>query len=84
MCFIFVSTFQVFQQEIEGKEVCLDFIIPVNRETIVTDAKKAALAIQASTARVILIFCWYTDARQVLIELAKRNVGKHLTLISSC
>ncbi|KAM6987498.1 extracellular calcium-sensing receptor-like [Tautogolabrus adspersus] len=43
---------QVFQKEIFGKGVCLEFIETTMPETIVTDAKRAALTIQASTARV--------------------------------
>ncbi|XP_029964640.1 extracellular calcium-sensing receptor-like [Salarias fasciatus] len=65
---------QVFQKEVEGKGVCLEFIEKVHRETIETDAKQAALTIQAATARVILIFCWYTDVKKVFKELAKINV----------
>ncbi|XP_069004381.1 extracellular calcium-sensing receptor-like [Embiotoca jacksoni] len=65
---------QVFQEEIEGKGVCLEFIETVGRETIVNDAKRAALTIQASTARVIVIFCWYTDVKRLFQELAERNV----------
>lgn len=67
--------FQVFKQEVEGKGVCLEFIETVRRETIESDAKRVALTIQASTARVILIFCWYTDVKKVFLELAKRNVS---------
>ncbi|KAM3616780.1 uncharacterized protein V6R79_023354 [Siganus canaliculatus] len=65
---------QVFQEEIEGKGVCLEFIETVHRETIDSDARRAAATIQAATSRVILIFCWYTDVKQVLLELLKRNV----------
>ncbi|XP_026169703.1 extracellular calcium-sensing receptor-like [Mastacembelus armatus] len=65
---------QEFQKETEGKGVCLEFIETVYRETIVNDARRVALTIQASTARVILIFCWYTDVKKLFVELAKRNV----------
>ncbi|XP_047450498.1 extracellular calcium-sensing receptor-like [Mugil cephalus] len=65
---------QVFQEEVKGKGVCLEFIEPVKRQTIASDVERAALTIQASTARVILIFCWYTDVKQLLLELVKRNV----------
>ncbi|XP_026153822.1 extracellular calcium-sensing receptor-like [Mastacembelus armatus] len=65
---------QVFQKETEGKGVCLEFIETVYRETIVNDARRVALTIQASTVRVILIFCWYTDVKKLFVELAKRNV----------
>ncbi|XP_037631622.1 extracellular calcium-sensing receptor-like [Sebastes umbrosus] len=73
---------QAFQEETQGKGVCLEFIETVHRETIVSDARRVALTIQASTARVILIFCWYTDARTILLELAKRNVTDRQFLAS--
>ncbi|XP_028275894.1 extracellular calcium-sensing receptor-like [Parambassis ranga] len=73
---------QVFKQEVEGKGVCLEFIETVRRETIESDAKRVALTIQASTARVILIFCWYTDVKKVFLELAKRNVTDRQFLAS--
>ncbi|KAM9358877.1 extracellular calcium-sensing receptor-like [Symphorus nematophorus] len=73
---------QVFQEEIKGKGVCLEFIETVRRETIVSDARQAALTIQASTARVILIFCWYTDVKKVFLELAKINVTDRQFLAS--
>ncbi|XP_037631629.1 extracellular calcium-sensing receptor-like [Sebastes umbrosus] len=73
---------QAFQEETKGKGVCLEFIETVQRETIVSDARRAALTIQASTARVILIFCWYTDVRTLFLELAKRNVTDRQFLAS--
>ncbi|XP_018555891.1 LOW QUALITY PROTEIN: extracellular calcium-sensing receptor-like [Lates calcarifer] len=73
---------QVFQEEIQGKGVCLEFIETVHRETILSDARRAALTIQASTARVILIFCWYTDVKKLFLELAKRNVTDRQFLAS--
>ncbi|XP_070685466.1 extracellular calcium-sensing receptor-like [Pempheris klunzingeri] len=73
---------QTFQEEIQGKGVCLEFIETVHRATIVSDARRAALTIQASTARVILIFCWYTDVKKLLLELAKRNVTDRQFLAS--
>lgn len=56
--------------------MCVEFIETVNRETLKTDARRIALTIQAATARVILIFCWYIDAKEILLELAKRNVSE--------
>ena len=53
----------------------MEFIEAVNRETIVNDARRAALKIKDSTATVILIFCWYTDVKKLFLELAKRNVS---------
>ncbi|KAM6932520.1 extracellular calcium-sensing receptor-like [Lycodopsis pacificus] len=43
---------QAFQEETRGKGVCLEFIETVFKETIVSDASRVALTIQASTARV--------------------------------
>ncbi|KAF7647555.1 hypothetical protein LDENG_00170740 [Lucifuga dentata] len=65
---------QVFQEEVQGKGVCLAFIETLTRQTIVSDARQAALTVQASSARVILIFSWYTDVRQLFLELVQRNV----------
>lgn len=76
MFVILTSIFQVFQEEIQGQGLCLEFIETVRRETIVSDARRVALTIQASTARVILIFCWYTDVKKIFLELANRNVSK--------
>uniref|UniRef100_A0A3Q3FWB4 Olfactory receptor C family, r1 n=1 Tax=Labrus bergylta TaxID=56723 RepID=A0A3Q3FWB4_9LABR len=69
-------------KEIFGKGVCLEFIETLMAETIVTDVKRAALTIQASTARVILIFCWYTEVKKLLLELVKRNVTDRQFLAS--
>ncbi|KAK0141167.1 Extracellular calcium-sensing receptor [Merluccius polli] len=73
---------QVFQEEIEGSGVCLAFLEAVSRETIKEDARRAAETIQQSTARVILIFCWYTDVRELFLQLAKRNVTDRQFLAS--
>ena len=40
-----------------------------------SDARRAALRIQASIARVILVFSWYTDVRELFLQLAKINVS---------
>ena len=55
--------------------MCLEFIETVHRETIESDARRVALTIQASTARVILIFCLYIDVKTIFLELAKINVS---------
>ncbi|XP_074535650.1 extracellular calcium-sensing receptor-like [Halichoeres trimaculatus] len=73
---------QVFQREIQGKGLCLEFIETLKAETIVADAKRSALTIQASTARVILIICWYTEVKKLLLELARRNVTNRQFLAS--
>lgn len=46
----------------------------LSRENIGVDAKRTAATIQRSTARVILIFTWYTDVRELFLQLAKINV----------
>lgn len=66
---------QVFQEVTRGKGVCLAFVETLQRETIVRDARRAALAIRASTARVILVFSWYTDVRELFHQLHKINVS---------
>ncbi|XP_033847471.1 extracellular calcium-sensing receptor-like [Periophthalmus magnuspinnatus] len=65
---------KVIQEEIEGKGVCLDFVISVHRSSIQIDAKRAADAIQASSARVIFIVSWYTDVIHIFAELVARNI----------
>ncbi|KAK9520990.1 hypothetical protein VZT92_020840 [Zoarces viviparus] len=73
---------QAFQEETRGKGVCFEFIETVLKETIVSDASRVALTIQASTARVILVFCWYTEIKEVFLELAKINVTDRQFLAS--
>jgi len=52
----------------------LAFSEALNRETIKKDARRAAATIQRSTARVIMVFTWYTDVRELFLQLAKINV----------
>ncbi|KAM9359546.1 extracellular calcium-sensing receptor-like [Symphorus nematophorus] len=73
---------KVFQDETQGKGVCLAFVETLQRQNIVSDARRAALKIQASTARVILIFSWYTDVRELFLQLAKINVADRQFLAS--
>nr|XP_049580882.1 extracellular calcium-sensing receptor-like [Syngnathus scovelli] len=73
---------KVFQEESEGSGVCLSFVETLNRENIVNDARRAALAIKASSARVILIFTWYTDVRELFLQLAQLNVTDRQFLAS--
>nr|XP_040049307.1 extracellular calcium-sensing receptor-like [Gasterosteus aculeatus aculeatus] len=73
---------QAFQEATHGKGVCLEFIETVLKETIASDASRVALTIQASTARVILVFCWYTEIKKVFLELAKMNVTDRQFLAS--
>lgn len=56
--------------------MCLAFVETLQRENIVSDARRAALTIQASNARVVLIFTWYTDVRELFLQLANINVRK--------
>ncbi|XP_062275840.1 extracellular calcium-sensing receptor-like [Scomber scombrus] len=73
---------KVFQEETQGAGVCLAFVETLQREKIVSGARRAALTIQASTARVILIFTWYTDVRELFLQLAKINVTDRQFLAS--
>ncbi|XP_014913696.1 olfactory receptor CR1 [Poecilia latipinna] len=73
---------KVFQEEIQGAGVCLSFVETLQRENIVSDASRAALAIQASTAKVILIFTWYTDVMELFLQLEKLNVTDRQFLAS--
>ncbi|KAM9734207.1 olfactory receptor CR1 [Menidia menidia] len=73
---------KVFQEGIQGAGVCLAFIETLERENIVRDAKRAALTIKASTAKVILIFTWYTDVMELFQQLAKMNVTDRQFLAS--
>lgn len=65
---------QVFQEEIQGAGVCLSFLETLQRENIESEARRAALTIQASTAKVILIFAWFTDVIELFLQLEKLNV----------
>ncbi|XP_056297280.1 extracellular calcium-sensing receptor-like [Pseudoliparis swirei] len=73
---------KVFQEETQGAGVCLAFVETLQRENIVSDARRAALTIQASTAKVILIFSWYTEVRELFLQLAKINVTDRQYLAS--
>ncbi|XP_023817608.2 olfactory receptor CR1 [Oryzias latipes] len=73
---------KVFQESIQENSVCLAFVETLQRETIVSDAKRAALTIQASTAKVILIFTWYTDVIELFHQLSKLNVTDRQFLAS--
>lgn len=71
---LFFFTFQIFQEGIQEAGVCLAFVQILQRETIVSDARRAALTIQASTAKVILVITWYTDVKELFVQLANLNV----------
>ncbi|XP_024299053.2 extracellular calcium-sensing receptor-like [Oncorhynchus tshawytscha] len=73
---------QVFEEEIRGTGVCLAFFETLNRANLVRDVKRAADTVQASTARVILVFLWYTDMGALLLELGRRNVTDRQFLAS--
>uniref|UniRef100_A0A671Y939 Olfactory receptor C family, r1 n=1 Tax=Sparus aurata TaxID=8175 RepID=A0A671Y939_SPAAU len=70
------------KEETQGKGVCLAFVETLQRENIVSDARQAALRIQASNAKVILVFSWYTDVRELFLQLAKINVTNRQFLAS--
>lgn len=57
--------------------MCLAFVETLQRENIVRDARRAALTIQASAARVILIFTWYTDVLELFLQLDKLDVRNY-------
>ncbi|XP_018555885.1 extracellular calcium-sensing receptor-like [Lates calcarifer] len=73
---------KIFQEETQEAGVCLAFVETLSRENTVNDARQAALTIQASTARVILIFTWYTDVRELFLQLMKINVSDRQFLAS--
>ncbi|XP_015227933.1 PREDICTED: extracellular calcium-sensing receptor-like isoform X1 [Cyprinodon variegatus] len=73
---------KVFQEAIQGAGICLSFVETLQRENIVSDARRAALAIQASTVKVILIFTWYTDVMELFLQLEKLNVTDRQFLAS--
>ncbi|KAF7653767.1 hypothetical protein LDENG_00078980, partial [Lucifuga dentata] len=65
---------QTFKEEVQGKGVCLAFVETLSRDNLRRDIRQAALTIEASSARVILIISWYTTVRPLFLELAQRNV----------
>ncbi|XP_026220549.1 extracellular calcium-sensing receptor-like [Anabas testudineus] len=76
------TTIKIFQEETQDSGVCLAFIESLNRENIVSDARRAALTIQASTAKVILVVTWYTDVMELFLQLANINVTDRQFLAS--
>ncbi|XP_028320824.1 extracellular calcium-sensing receptor-like [Gouania willdenowi] len=73
---------KVFQEEIRGADVCLAFVETLERQNIVNDARRAALTIKASKAKVILVFTWYTDVRELFQQLDELNVTDRQFLAS--
>ncbi|XP_008307801.3 olfactory receptor CR1 [Cynoglossus semilaevis] len=65
---------QAFKEELIGKGVCLAFTEVISRQTISSDAPRVALKIRDSTARVVLILCWYTDVHKLFLELKNINL----------
>uniref|UniRef100_A0A4W5MUY6 Olfactory receptor C family, r1 n=1 Tax=Hucho hucho TaxID=62062 RepID=A0A4W5MUY6_9TELE len=72
----------VFEAAVRGTGVCLAFFETLNRANLVRDVERAADTVQASTARVILVFLWYTDMEALLLELGRRNVTDRQFLAS--
>ncbi|XP_029027441.1 extracellular calcium-sensing receptor-like [Betta splendens] len=68
------TAIKIFQEETQEAGVCVAFIETVNLESISSDARRVALAIKASTARVILVVTWYTNVQELFLHLAKINV----------
>uniref|UniRef100_A0A3B4AAH9 G-protein coupled receptors family 3 profile domain-containing protein n=1 Tax=Periophthalmus magnuspinnatus TaxID=409849 RepID=A0A3B4AAH9_9GOBI len=62
--------------------VCLAFVRTLRRENIISDAREAALTIKASAAKVIVIFTWYTDVRELFVQLNRINVTDRQYLAS--
>uniref|UniRef100_A0A9J8AF87 Olfactory receptor C family, r1 n=1 Tax=Cyprinus carpio carpio TaxID=630221 RepID=A0A9J8AF87_CYPCA len=73
---------QVFEEEIKGTGICLAFYHTLYREQLAKDVARAAATVQASSARVILVFSWYMDVEVFLLELIRRNVTDRLFLAS--
>ncbi|XP_051512047.1 extracellular calcium-sensing receptor [Myxocyprinus asiaticus] len=73
---------QVFEEEIKGTGICLAFFHTIFREQLAKDVRRAATTVQASSARVILVFAWYADVEAFLLELIRRNVTDRLFLAS--
>ncbi|XP_070399926.1 extracellular calcium-sensing receptor-like [Nothobranchius furzeri] len=71
-----------FEEGIRGTGVCLAFVETLLTENIATDARRAALTIQASTAKVILVISWYADMLEVFLQLEKLNVTDRQFLAS--
>ncbi|XP_013867832.1 olfactory receptor CR1 isoform X2 [Austrofundulus limnaeus] len=69
-----LNLLKIFQEGIQEAGVCLAFVETLQRESIVSDTKRAALTIQASTVKVILVFTWYTDVKELFVQLANINV----------
>ncbi|XP_043120070.1 extracellular calcium-sensing receptor [Puntigrus tetrazona] len=73
---------QVFEEEIKGTGICLAFFQTLYREQLAKDVARAAATVQASSARVILVFSWFMDVEVFLLELIRRNVTDRLFLAS--
>ncbi|TRY96337.1 hypothetical protein DNTS_021834 [Danionella cerebrum] len=73
---------QVFEEEIKDSGICLAFSHTLYRDQLAKDAAIAAAKVQESSARVILVFAWYTDVEAFLLELINRNVTDRLFLAS--
>ncbi|XP_063061379.1 extracellular calcium-sensing receptor-like [Engraulis encrasicolus] len=65
---------QAFRERAQGSGICLAFFETFTRETLAQDIQRIATTVQESSARVVLVFAWYTDAGALLLELARRNV----------
>ncbi|XP_064159630.1 extracellular calcium-sensing receptor-like [Anguilla rostrata] len=69
-----LSLVQTFSEEVKGAGVCLAFIATLSRKRLEHDVARAASVVERSSARVILVFAWYTDVETLFLELVRRNV----------
>ncbi|KAG7333507.1 hypothetical protein KOW79_003642 [Hemibagrus wyckioides] len=65
---------QAFREETKGTSICLAFVSTIFRERMEKDVDRAVKMVQSSSARVIMVFAWYTDVEVFLTELVRRNV----------
>uniref|UniRef100_A0A8C5HIP4 Extracellular calcium-sensing receptor-like n=1 Tax=Gouania willdenowi TaxID=441366 RepID=A0A8C5HIP4_GOUWI len=77
-----IAQLAILKEEIRGADVCLAFVETLERQNIVNDARRAALTIKASKAKVILVFTWYTDVRELFQQLDELNVTDRQFLAS--
>ncbi|KAK2847751.1 hypothetical protein Q7C36_009433 [Tachysurus vachellii] len=73
---------QAFREETKGTSICLAFVSTIFRERMEKDVDRAVKMVQSSSARVIMVFAWYTDVEVFLTELVRRNVTDRQFLAS--
>ncbi|XP_015216209.1 extracellular calcium-sensing receptor-like [Lepisosteus oculatus] len=65
---------QMFAEQVKTAGVCIAFFETVSKVFPKRDAVRIAEVVKASTARVIIVFAFYTDVEVVFEELVKQNV----------